>query len=129
MRWSACGAVLLGLGVAFGAFGAHGLRGRLDEYSLAIYEKAVFYHFIHATGMLIVPVLARVGVLQAAAANRVAILLLVGILIFSGSLYTLAITGNRALGAITPAGGFAFIAAWLILAWEILVSVKSSKRV
>ncbi len=54
MNWSVIGAILLALGVALGAFGAHGLRGRLDAYSMSVYEKAVFYHFIHALGLLIV---------------------------------------------------------------------------
>ena len=120
MNWSAIGAIALGLAVISGAFGAHGLRGKLDEYSMGVYEKAVFYHFIHALGLLIVPVLVRTGALNDAAASRVCWLLAAGILIFSGSLYVLAITGIRTLGAITPFGGLAFIAAWLLLAWELL---------
>jgi uncharacterized membrane protein YgdD (TMEM256/DUF423 family) len=119
MTWSACGALLLALAVVSGAFGAHALRGRLDDYSMSVYEKAVFYHFVHAIGILIVPILARVGALPPAGANRVSVLLLAGVLIFSGSLYALALTGIRTLGAITPFGGAAFIAAWLVLAWEI----------
>ena len=120
MNWSAIGAIALGLAVISGAFGAHGLRGKLDEYSMGVYEKAVFYHFIHSLGLLIVPVLVRTGSLNQAAASRVCWLLAAGILIFSGSLYVLAITGIRTLGAITPFGGLAFIAAWLLLAWELL---------
>jgi uncharacterized membrane protein YgdD (TMEM256/DUF423 family) len=120
MNWSAIGAVALGLAVISGAFGAHGLRGKLDEYSMGVYEKAVFYHFIHALGLLIVPIFVRTGSLNDAAASRVCWLLTSGILIFSGSLYVLAITGIRTLGAITPFGGLAFIAAWLLLAWELL---------
>ena len=53
MNWSVAGAILMALAVAFGAFGAHGLRARLDAYSMGVYEKAVFYHFIHALGILI----------------------------------------------------------------------------
>ena len=105
---------MLALAVGLGAFGAHGLRGRLDTYSMTIYEKAVFYHFIHALGLLVVPLVAR------DAGNRTCWLLLAGILLFSGSLYLLAITGVRMLGAVTPLGGVAFIAAWLLLAWELL---------
>ena len=120
MNWSAIGAVALGLAVISGAFGAHGLRSKLDEYSMGVYEKAVFYHFIHALGLLIVPIFVRTGALNDAAASRVCWLLTSGILIFSGSLYVLAITGIRTLGAITPFGGLAFIAAWLLLAWELL---------
>jgi uncharacterized membrane protein YgdD (TMEM256/DUF423 family) len=101
-----------------GAFGAHGLKDRLTEYQMSVYEKAVFYHFIHALGLLIVALLARAGAINLAGANRVGWLLSVGIVIFSGSLYALAISGVRVLGAITPLGGIAFIAAWLVLAYE-----------
>ncbi len=120
MNFTAVGAVLLALAVMSGAFGAHALRGRLDAYSMGVYEKAVFYHFIHALGVLIVAVMARAGQLSAGAAAWVCGLLLAGIVIFSGSLYALATTGNRMLGAITPVGGLSFIAGWLVLAWTVL---------
>ena len=115
--WTSSAAVALALAVAFGAFGAHALKSRLDEYLMGVYEKAVLYHFIHALGLLIVPILSRVGVISAAAVNPVCSLLLAGILFFSGSLYLLALTGTRFLGAITPIGGVAFLAAWLLLAY------------
>jgi uncharacterized membrane protein YgdD (TMEM256/DUF423 family) len=117
MTWSALSAILLATAVGLGAFGAHGLRGRLDAYAMGVYEKAVFYHFVHALGLLVVSVLPRAGVLPPAAAGWVCGLLLAGIVLFSGSLYLLAVTGVRILGAITPIGGVAFIAAWLVLAW------------
>ena len=120
MNWSATGAIALALGVILGAFGAHGLRSRLDDYLMGVYEKAVFYHFIHALGILIVSLLPKAGVLGQPAANWVCGLLLGGIAIFSGSLYALAITGYRGLGAITPVGGLSFIAGWLMLAWALL---------
>jgi uncharacterized membrane protein YgdD (TMEM256/DUF423 family) len=120
MNWIAIGALALALAVMTGAFGAHGLRGKLDDYLMGVYEKAVFYHFLHGFGLLIVPILARVGLLGEPAASRVCWLFAAGILIFSGSLYLLAITGVRTLGAITPFGGLAFISAWLLLAWELL---------
>jgi uncharacterized membrane protein YgdD (TMEM256/DUF423 family) len=120
MTWSSTGSILLALAVAFGAFGAHGLRGRLDAYSMSVYEKAVFYHFIHALGLLIVSFLPKTGTFSEFATNWVCGLLLAGILIFSGSLYALAISGNRMLGAITPIGGVSFIAAWLMLAWFLM---------
>jgi uncharacterized membrane protein YgdD (TMEM256/DUF423 family) len=120
MNWSAIGAFLLALAVALGAFGAHGLRGRLDEYSMSVYEKAVFYHFIHAIGILIVTTMVRSLELPAVTQNRICWLLFLGILFFSGSLYALAVSGVRILGAITPAGGLAFIAAWLWLGLELL---------
>jgi uncharacterized membrane protein YgdD (TMEM256/DUF423 family) len=119
MNWSGVGATLLGLAVVFGAFGAHGLRGRLDAYSLGIYEKAVFYQFIHALGILIVPLFARAGALSESATAWVCSLLLAGLLIFSGSLYALALTGIRTFGAITPVGGLSFIAAWFLLAFRL----------
>ena len=120
MTWSSTGAILLALAVMLGAFGAHGLRDRLDAYSMDVYQKAVFYHFIHALGLLIVSILPKTGTFSEYATNRVCWLLLAGIVIFSGSLYLLAITGTRALGAITPLGGLSFIAAWLLLAWFLL---------
>jgi len=120
MNWSGAGAILLGLAVVLGAFGAHGLRGRLDAYSMGIYEKAVFYQFIHALGILIVPLFTRAGVLTESSTNWVCGLLLTGILIFSGSLYILAMSGIRTFGAITPIGGLSFIAAWFLLAFRLL---------
>lgn len=120
MNWSAIAAFLLALAVALGAFGAHGLKGRLDEYSMSVYEKAVFYHFIHAIGILIVTTMVRSLELPTITQNRICWLLFLGILFFSGSLYALAVSGVRILGAITPAGGLAFIAAWLWLGLELL---------
>jgi uncharacterized membrane protein YgdD (TMEM256/DUF423 family) len=111
MNWTAVGAGLLALAVAMGAFGAHGLRGRIDDYSMTIYERAVFYHFVHALGVLIVSLLPRPS-------STAAWLLVTGIVLFSGSLYVLAVTGIRMLGAVTPFGGVAFIAGWLCLAWS-----------
>ena len=109
------GALLLALGVGMGAFGAHALRDRLDAYSMGVWEKAVFYHLIHALGLLIVFLLARTGAIPGAAGNRVGFLLTAGILLFSGSLYVLALSGMRVLGAVTPLGSLAFLAAWLLL--------------
>jgi uncharacterized membrane protein YgdD (TMEM256/DUF423 family) len=120
MNWSAIGAAALALGVVLGAFGAHGLRGRLDAYLMGVYEKAVFYHFVHGLGLLVVSFLPKLGALGQSSANWVCGLLLAGIIVFSGSLYALAITGNRALGAITPIGGMAFIAGWLLMTWALI---------
>ncbi len=106
---------MLGLAVGIGAFGAHGLKGRLSDYSMGVYEKAVIYHFFHAMGLL----LPRVGALPQRSADRVCALLLAGILLFSGSLYALALSGVTILGAITPLGGLAFLAAWFLLAFEL----------
>ena len=120
MNWSGVGAILLGLAVVLGAFGAHGLRGRLDAYSMGVYEKAVFYQIVHALGILTVPLFTRAGALTESATAWVCGLLLAGILIFSGSLYVLALTGIRWFGAITPIGGLSFIAAWFLLAFRLL---------
>ncbi|MGD0497069.1 MAG: DUF423 domain-containing protein [Bryobacteraceae bacterium] len=120
MNWSATGAVALALAVILGAFGVHGLRGRLDAYLMGVYDKAALYHFIHALGILIVSLLPKSGAIGPRAAGWVCGLLLAGIAIFSGSLYALAITGYTGLGAITPFGGLSFIAAWLLLAWALI---------
>ena len=120
MTWSSTGAFLLAMAVVLGAFGAHGLKDRLDAYSLGVWEKAVFYHFIHALGLLIASLLPKTGTIPQSAAQWVCGLLLAGIVIFSGSLYVLALSGNRMLGAITPVGGVSFIAAWLLLSWFLM---------
>ncbi len=115
----------MALAVGMGAFGAHGLRNRLDAYSMSVYEKAVFYHFVHALGILLVALLARTNAISPSGQTRVAWLLLIGIIVFSGSLYALALTGTRMLGAITPIGGLAFIIGWLVLAFEALQMQRS----
>jgi len=120
MNWSATGATTLALAVIFGAFGAHALRDRLDAYSRGIYETAVMYHFFHALGVLIVSLMPKSGFLSQTQASWICALLAAGIVLFSGSLYVLAITRIPALGAITPFGGLAFIAGWLVLAWVLL---------
>src|SRR5215470_1318617 len=107
---------MLALAVSIGAFGAHGLQGRLDAYSMNIYERAVFYHFIHALGLLLIAALSGSGAVSAKLARWAGMLLLAGIVLFSGSLYTLALTGNRTWGAVTPFGGVAFIVGWVLLA-------------
>jgi uncharacterized membrane protein YgdD (TMEM256/DUF423 family) len=122
MNWTATAAIMLALAVAIGAFGAHGLQGRLDAYSMGVFEKAVFYHFIHALGMLAVPLLVHAGLISSGAGKWTGWLFLAGIVLFSGSLYLLAITGVRTLGAVTPFGGASFIAAWVTLAVCALLS-------
>jgi uncharacterized membrane protein YgdD (TMEM256/DUF423 family) len=101
-----CGATA----VLLGAFGAHGLKNVLSEAQLTIYETGVRYHAYHALALLACGVR---GSLRFAPWC-----LLVGILVFSGSLYALALTDIRWLGAITPLGGLAFVAGWLLLGWE-----------
>ncbi len=122
MWWSVVSAVLLALAVMIGAFGAHALRERLDAYAMGIYERAVFYHVTHALGLLALGLAIRSGVVGGAAATAAAWLLFAGILIFSGSLYALALTGKRILGAVTPLGGLAFVAGWCAFAVALLPS-------
>ncbi len=122
MNWPAIAAILLALAVALGAFGAHGLKNHLDAYLMGVWEKAVFYQFVHALGLLMTGLAARAGVLNAGAANSVGALMVAGIVLFSGSLYALALTRVYALGALTPVGGVCFIAAWLWLAVALLRS-------
>lgn len=116
MKWSIAGSMALCLAVVLGAFGAHSLRPQLDADSMGVYERAVFYHFIHALGLLIVPALAHANMIRSDLGAVVCTLLAVGIVVFSGSLYTLAITGTAWWGAVTPVGGVCFIAAWIVLA-------------
>lgn len=99
-------------GCALGAFGAHALRGRLDAGMLEIYRTGVLYQLVHALALLGVAALGR----RLRWPRLTAALFAVGIVIFSGSLYTLAISGVRAWGAVTPAGGLCFIAGWLSMA-------------
>lgn len=110
------GSILLALGVGLGAFGAHGLKGTLSDYGMAIFEKAVFYHFIHSIGILVVALCVGSSLLADSYGKWVCSLLTFGVLVFCGSLYTLAITEIKWLGAITPIGGLAFIIAWTVLA-------------
>ena len=120
MKWTAIAAFVLALAVTIGAFGAHALDARLDAYSKGVYETGVQYHFYHALGLLMVSLLPRMGVLPEKRAAWICGLLLAGILLFSGSLYALAITGERMLGAVTPFGGLSFIAAWVLLGFSLL---------
>jgi uncharacterized membrane protein YgdD (TMEM256/DUF423 family) len=122
MNLAAIGAFSLAVAVALGAFGAHGLKNHLDAYLMGVWEKAVFYHFIHALGLLVVGLAARSGGVNEVTAKPVGWLLLAGIVLFSGSLYALALTRVTLLGAITPLGGIAFIAAWLWLGVGLLRS-------
>lgn len=108
------GAVMGFVGVSLGAFGAHGLRGRLSPEMLAVFETGVRYQLYHALAIIAVAVL--MTRLDGRAAVAAAWCFTAGIVVFSGSLYALTLTGITVLGAITPIGGLAFLAGWILLA-------------
>lgn len=116
------GAINAFLCVAFGAFGAHGLKQRLSAEMLAVYQTGVQYHFYHSLGLIIVG-LVLLHIPKSKPVLLSGWLMLGGIILFSISLYALSLTGIRALGAITPLGGIAFLSAWLLLAY----GVKNTK--
>ena len=109
-------ALFVALGIALSAFGAHALKDKLSEYSIGVYEKAGFYQITQSIGLLIIAALASHPLVNATVALRAAKILSVGIAIFCTSLYLLAVTDQHWLGAITPLGGLAMIAAWSYLA-------------
>lgn len=109
------GAVSAFIAVALGAFAAHGLKARLDPTMLATFETGVRYEMYHALGLLAVGWTCTRW--PGWAMNASGWLFVAGTVLFSGSLYVLALTGIRWLGAITPLGGLAFLAGWLCLAW------------
>jgi uncharacterized membrane protein YgdD (TMEM256/DUF423 family) len=125
MAWGLVGALLMALAVLIGAFGAHALRERLDAYATGIYERAVFYHVAHALGLVGLGIAVSAGVVAQPAANVAGWLLLAGVIVFSGSLYALALSGIRALGAITPLGGVAFVAGWIAFAFAFATSGRA----
>lgn len=121
MNWFSLGAMLAGIGIALGAFGAHGLKSRVTPDLLAIFETGVRYHMYHALALLAVG-WAATRWPSALAVQAAGFLFLAGIAVFSGSLYTMTLTGLGWLGAITPFGGLAFILGWAALAWAPLTS-------
>lgn len=117
--------VLLGslnafLAVALGAFGAHALKDKLTESGyLPTFETAVQYHMVHALGLILIGVLAdKLG--GSSLMSWSGWLMFVGIILFSGSLYVLSVSGIKILGAITPIGGLAFLASWILVAIAVL---------
>ena len=114
-RWfGVLGALFGALGVALGAFVAHGLKDRVEESSIAIWETAASYQMWHALALLVVAWVVSEGTSTAARVSGIAFT--VGILVFSGSLYVLVLSGQKWLGAVTPLGGLAFIVGWISLA-------------
>ncbi len=109
------GALNGALAVALGAFGAHGLRGKLSAELLAVYHTGAQYHTTHALGLILVGIVAH-WLPESALLRWTGWSFLLGIVLFSGSLYGLSVTGLRGLGAITPFGGLAFIIGWVLFA-------------
>ena len=114
-RWfGVLGAIFGALGVGLGAFGAHGLKGRVEESSIAIWQTAASYQMWHALALIAVAWVISEGTSTAARVSGIAFTL--GVLLFSGSLYVLVLSGQKWLGAVTPLGGLAFIVGWVSLA-------------
>lgn len=109
----ALGALFALLGVALGAFGAHGLKGKIAENLLANYQTGVHYQLVHALGLILIGLL--MAVLPSSSLNWAGWALVAGILLFSGSLYVMALTGLTKLGMITPIGGVLFLVGWLLV--------------
>lgn len=107
------GVAFMALAVILGAFGAHALKSRLSPDMITVYKTGVEYHFYHALGLLIIGVISIY--IPGSLTNWSAVLIGAGIIIFSGSLYVLAVSGVRWLGAITPIGGLSFIIGWVLL--------------
>ena len=112
MRIAAAGALLAAIGIALGAFGAHGLREMLDERALGWWQTALQYQMWNAIGLV---ALAATPRRMGLAASLVGL----GVLIFSGRLYVLALTDARWLGMVAPIGGASMIAGWLVAAWRL----------
>lgn len=115
----AAGAINSFLAIALGAFGAHGLRSHLSAVLFAVYQTAVRYHMAHALALVLVGLLCE----RMPGSRLIPLggwLLLAGIVLFSGSLYVLALTGVATLGAITPLGGLCFLAGWAVIAAGVL---------
>jgi uncharacterized membrane protein YgdD (TMEM256/DUF423 family) len=116
------GALAGAAGVALGAFGAHALKARLAPDMHAVWQTAVQYHFWHALGLVAIGMLIALALPGSTTLKWAGGLMIAGLVLFSGSLYALAFTGSRWLGAVTPFGGTAWIVAWLLLAWAVLRS-------
>jgi len=113
MLWTRMGALFMFIAVGLGAFGAHALKNKISSDMLAVFETGVRYQFYHALGLLAVGWLAKThpnSLVPAAGWSFT-----VGIIIFSGSLYILSLSGVRWLGAVTPLGGLAFLAGWILV--------------
>ena len=115
--WIITGAVLAGIAILFGAFGAHILKNKITADYLTGFDTGVKYHFYHSLGLIIIGILAFH--FPSEPLNMPSIFFVVGICLFSGSLYVLSITGLKWVGAITPLGGLSFIIGWILTAYYI----------
>ncbi len=113
--WFGMGCLMAGLAVAAGAFGAHALKQRLSADLLAVFETGVRYQMFHALGLMALALAMDRWV--APSFQWAGGFWLAGILLFSGSLYALCLTGARSLGAVTPLGGVCFLLGWVLLVW------------
>ncbi len=110
------------LSISLGAFGAHGLESKISERLMSNWQTGAHYHMIHAVGLFIVGLLIdRIG--STSLINTGGWLLVAGILLFSGSLYLMALTGVTKLGAITPIGGISFLAGWACIAFAVVKQI------
>lgn len=113
------GAVSMAIAVLMGAFGAHGLKTQLTEYAMGVYQTAVQYQIYHSLGLILIGAIGQIPNMPHKGLTRSGLAMALGILIFSGSLYLLAFTGIKWLGAITPVGGLLMVISWLLLAWTV----------
>lgn len=125
MNWLKIAALNLAIGVGLGAFGAHGLQGFAGAYELEIWDTATLYLFIHALGLL------AIGVLNAVSQYRItlpAYLIQAGVVIFSGTLYAMALGAPKWLGMITPIGGTLMIFGWLALVFDTFSKAQTTTK-
>ncbi|MEA1915433.1 MAG: DUF423 domain-containing protein [Campylobacterota bacterium] len=114
VRFIRLGALMMALAVALGAFGAHGLKKIVEPQMLVVYQTGVQYHFYHALGLIFIGLIANVQT-DDKKLQLSGWLMFAGIVIFSGSLYIMTLTGIKEMGAITPIGGVLFIVSWILL--------------
>lgn len=128
-QWILIAGVFSFLAVAFGAFGAHALSERFGDYEKGIWQTAVFYHLTHALALLAfgIGMLAYRPLAEIPGTQAIGWLFSAGILLFSGSLYALALSGVKILGAVTPLGGLAFLVGWALVARAGFLLAKSGE--
>ncbi len=120
----AVGAILMLLAVVFGAFGAHALQARLSPRQLASYQTGVWYQQLHALGLVLIGTVARVTAFSPWL-SRAAAMLLLGVALFSGSIYAMTLGAPRWLGMVAPVGGVSFMTGWALLAWHAWRATRS----